>query len=1350
MRLHATFISLLLLIAPLAASSATSRAMQTERLPGKPPAEAADVDAGDRPDAPAAPSVSYNYGFATTPAASLVDMSSGTTTLIADDQDDVASAVTPIGFDFYFQGLRQDRFSVNSNGSLRFGATGIASALYDPLAQAGQLLVVPYGADQRTHAGDGKVHYKVLGAAPSRTLVVEWRNMQSDAQSGGTADLTYQAQFRELDGQIKFVYGAMAMSAAGAAAPASRSPQMGFSSGDTAGNVGTITAPQGGAPSPSFDGNAAAGVDNLYVAGTITVLNSTADGSRRDFRLAPPPVTAPGALSFGAVGPTSMTLNWADSPDELGYAIYQSTDGVNFSFYAAAAQNATSFVATGLAPSTTYAWQVHAFNEGARAFTAGTQATPAPTPRASTASGLWSSAATWAGGVVPTADDAVTIAAGTTVTIDTAAAAYTLTVAGTANLQFQQTVPRTLTVSSDVTVQSGGAFRTPVDGTTVGNLLVVGGNLTNNGTLDFSANTDLSGATIRFTGAANATFGGAGPTTDVRAITIDKGASSASILTLAPSSFTVRGSSTDSAGFLTLTNGTFRLSGSFLGAHRIFTAAAYSIGPTAGFWLDNPNYTVAAQNGSATVGGFFRASRGTFNLGVGSGNALAFTAGSTVVVDGGAINVSGRFGVSAPGNVFSYTQSAGTITTCMVGSTSTTLACFDLGVSTGSAVSITGGTIVVQVASTAASGPRDYRNQAGAGIDGVTGGTLQLGNAASGAAKAFHIAGVMPNLVLTSSSASHTATFLAPAVYNNIARDVTIAAGATLDLGDQPFLFDGTTFTNDGTLVHNGASSVFTAFLTTAPQLYTGAGNVTAPMTAFAMQADNGFMFDGASPGVTVLTVQLFTGTLVNANRLTIGNGGATTAAIQIGNATTPSAAGDFDAAPTFNPGAGGVALSYLRTTAARSTGVEVPPSRTLAALTIDENDATHPLTLVGGDLTATASLDLENGRVITGANTLIVGAAGTTSRAAGRVEGHLRKTFAAAGAKTFEIGTANGYSPVTFDVTAGTFPADATVTAIATTAPGFVPTTKALTRYWRLNASGVTANLTFAYVDPADVPATLSESNLHVYESGGGTYNDLGGTLDTSANTGSVGAVATFADFTLAEPGGSGVPILSISSPAGIDFGDQLVGGVAGPSAVTLTNVGVGTLTISGLTAASGPFARAGGTCSAMLPITLAQDESCTLTYTFAPASRGMASQNLTVTDDGPSNGTIALAGNGVQGNLTIAPSTLTLPTTPIGSTSAFGAVTLGNDGTASLSVTALTLALPPFTRTADGSCGNSLPIAIAVGTSCTLTYTFSPVAQGLQSQPFTLTSNATGATSFTLEGTATQGDTIFADDFE
>jgi hypothetical protein len=65
-----------------------------------------------------------------------------------------------------------------------------------------------------------------------------------------------------------------------------------------------------------------------------------------------------------------------------------------------------------------------------------------------------------------------------------------------------------------------------------------------------------------------------------------------------------------------------------------------------------------------------------------------------------------------------------------------------------------------------------------------------------------------------------------------------------------------------------------------------------------------------------------------------------------------------------------------------------------------------------------------------TNANTAIIGPVGTVSRTSGHVIGNLKKNYTAASSKTFEVGTANGYSPVTVNSTAGTYPGDFTVKA--------------------------------------------------------------------------------------------------------------------------------------------------------------------------------------------------------------------------------------------------------------------------------------------------------------------------------
>ncbi len=85
----------------------------------------------------------------------------------------------------------------------------------------------------------------------------------------------------------------------------------------------------------------------------------------------------------------------------------------------------------------------------------------------------------------------------------------------------------------------------------------------------------------------------------------------------------------------------------------------------------------------------------------------------------------------------------------------------------------------------------------------------------------------------------------------------------------------------------------------------------------------------------------------------------------------------------------------------------------------------------------ANGALFLTTGNITTGANTLSIGSAATVSRTNGYVVGNLKKTFAATGSKTFEVGTANGYSPVTANVTAGT--GDITVSATQGPQPNMV-----------------------------------------------------------------------------------------------------------------------------------------------------------------------------------------------------------------------------------------------------------------------------------------------------------------------
>ena len=872
-------------------------------------------------------------------------------------------------------------------------------------------------------------------------------------------------------------------------------------------------------------------------------------------------------MNFTGVTQLAMTLNWTDPANETLYGVYRSTDGINFTFDGTAAQNATSYNATGLSPGTNYFWNVYAISEGAQSTAlSGSQATsPAGNISSTPAGGNWSVGATWVGGIVPGPGDNATIVTGATVTIDSSNC-LNLTVQTGGTLQFEATTARTLTVGQSATIDSEGVFQSNPAGTQTGHVLSIGGNLTNNGTIDFSTNANTAAAGIIFTGAtdATATFGGAS-TTDLKqtaGITLNKGTNNTPVLSFNPGgTLTVLGA--NAVGFLTITNGTFKMDGAGTFSNPLFNVAGYAIPATGGLWMNNANATVVGLNGSPTLPGLFRMTSGTFNIGIATGNSMGFAAGANINVEGGAINATGRFGVAASGNAITYNQTGGTITVCTIGNASTTLASFDLGTGVGT-TNISGGTIIIQLANTAVSGPRDYRNQSGlTGTTTVTAGTVQFGNAASGAAKAFSIAGVFPDLVITNTSANHTATFLAPAVFNNVTRSITINTGNTLSIGNNVFLMNGTTLTNNGTLTANGASSNFVWFLTTAPQQYTGTGVATAPITNFAIQADMGLTMNSVN-NVVVGAIRLFSGSLINSNKITLGNGGATTGVVQIGNTTTPTACGTFDVPFTFNLGTGGQTVSYLRCTLSRSIGPEINPTRTLTTMTYDDNDITHTLTLAGGDLTVIGTTALTNGRLVTGANTQIVGPAGVVTRVTGYVDGNFRKTYTAVASKVFEVGTANSFSPVTVNVTAGTFPADFTAKAVQGSQPILNPATS-LQRYWTLTEGGsVTATLTFTYAtDALDVMGT--EASYRVIRVIGGTAVNFpevcpaGPCVDEATNTIIIPNVTEFSDWTAGEPASPTAAPATISgtitSATGTPLGGVVVRLSGARSALAITD---------------------------------------------------------------------------------------------------------------------------------------------------------------------------------------------------
>jgi hypothetical protein len=713
------------------------------------------------------------------------------------------------------------------------------------------------------------------------------------------------------------------------------------------------------------------------------------------------------------------------------------------------------------------------------------------------AGGPWSSPSTWVGGVVPGSGDSVTIVGGSAVMVDTSALAGTLTVGSggsPAVLTFDPGTARSLTVSGDLTINGAtDILTTPTAGTVTGHTIAVGGSLTNNGILDLSTNSDQAGADLTFTGAANNTFGGSGPVTDIRTITMNKGTSRDNILDLTVSNFTVRGGTTDSAAsaFLTLNNGTFKISGTFTGSHRTTGSANYTVPVTAGFWLNNPNYTVAAQHGSLTFSGLLRVSAGKLNVGTAAEDTLGFTSttASTAIIEGGEITVSGGFGLFLDSATFTYNQSGGKVTSCVFPDAS---ACFSLRggamFGLGESVTMSGGDVVIQNASTSSFEDYSYEPGNEANILGLTGTTIHFGNGATVSTDPFTAVGLMPNIAIDTTVGPQK-LLLDPrhsGGANNLVRNVNIGVNGTLEMatGSLPpanLVFDGDTFVNNGTLKVINKGFVIHGSNPAADVTFSGTGVASGTLTSIYADCHSA-TFDPSFGNFRAFLLEIHGADLINSSKITLGQNSLATVNV-FDN-------GKFDSTPLYDVGATGVAITYHSD---NTTGCEIPANRILNALTF----ATIHGTVDGGDLTVTGNFNVSN---ILSLGTNKLTHLGQTTSTQGYVDGTMIRPFTAAGQLYTYIVGQNFRSIATVTVNGiQTNPTDLAVTAIDSTLSG-LPAGTSASRHWKLESTGnLSGGLQLQY-DASDVSG--SAGNYRLWRSVGGGPPVL--CPNSSANTAS------------------------------------------------------------------------------------------------------------------------------------------------------------------------------------------------------------------------------------------------------
>ncbi len=244
-----------------------------------------------------------------------------------------------------------------------------------------------------------------------------------------------------------------------------------------------------------------------------------------------------------------------------------------------------------------------------------------------------------------------------------------------------------------------------------------------------------------------------------------------------------------------------------------------------------------------------------------------------------------------------------------------------------------------------------------------------------------------------------------------------------------------------------------------------------------------------------------------------------------------------------------------------------------VAAGTYANLDVTDtPNKTLTGNITVTGNLNLGGTNLATGGFCVTLAPGATVTRSYGYVNNCVVRQFtsvpakpepalsgigiqkdkpnAAAAAVTYPVGTDNGYSPVSVNVTAlGQSPSSLTVRAVQGVQPNAPDPNLALKRYWTLTEAGdLTADLTFNYLDK-DVPVGVSENNLTLqkYE---GAFTTIPATIDPVANTATANNISQFSDWTLLAPAGT--------TAAGANIGGRILTangrGIAGAT-VTLTD---------------------------------------------------------------------------------------------------------------------------------------------------------------------------------------------------
>jgi hypothetical protein len=447
----------------------------------------------------------------------------------------------------------------------------------------------------------------------------------------------------------------------------------------------------------------------------------------------------------------------------------------------------------------------------------------------------------------------------------------------------------------------------------------------------------------------------------------------------------------------------------------------------------------------------------------------------------------------------------------------------------------------------------------------------------------------------------------------------------------------------------------------------------------------------------------------------------------------------------TFTPSSRSATISGSNSTVSSFTSTAIPlaslsstsvtfgnqlvNTASTASVVVLTNTGAATLTISGTSISGTNSSNFA--RTTTCGTTLAVGASCNisitfTPSATGVRTATLSVSDNAAGSPHTVALSGTGVAPIaTLSSTSVSFGAQVVNT---TSAPSTVTLTNTGTASMTISATSVTGTNASDFTRTTTCGATLAAGDSCTFNI---TFRpSAAGTRTASL---SITDSASGSPHTVALTGtGTGVTL----SPASLTFASQVTGTTSSPQVVTLSNVGTTSLTsivISFTGTNTGDFGRT-TTCGS----SLAAGASCTISVTFTPTASGARSATLRVTNSDPTSPQqVALSGTGLSPAASLAPTSVAFGNQRVNTTSNPSTVTLTNSGTATMSITSVSVT---GTNASNFALTNACGATLAAGANCTMTVAFTPSATGSRTASISIVDNAPGSPhTVALSGTGT-----------